>query len=1363
MDNSSFQGQPPPNYHEHAKNSQPIVNCFSCKKPSGAKCLLCSKCHKTFHLKCAKKSSILQIFTCKGCLKKVQVADSPQASRSHRSNIVNPSKNAITRRQNLELQRLEEERQLAIERDREFLRRKYQLLEEIDDMNSLVTNSLGDCENDQPDSPINTAQNMSSEQQNVREITYFDLSVDKHVNVPTTSNNNINSGFTTAGTNIPATALKSATNSLAVDSTQNKTTHDFFCSTLNNNTTTFINSTSAPTTNTAQTNSSLPSEHQETLAATFSSVSRNSINPDLTFQQINARQTVPKDLPAFNGNPEEWPLFSSTYDWSTSVCGLTDAENLVRLQKSLRGDALQSVQHILIHPSCVPTAISTLKLLYGQPEKILHSLKMKIQSLPPINPNKLETITSFAVQIKGLEATIEACGLFDELNNSSLLQELICKLPSYFQINWGTFKMNLAKQNKKVNLSEFSNWIFDIGLSASSVNIENTLSSAAEPFSRNKQRSAFVHTHAEQYRHVCLLCDGDCNNIANCQTFKAADRAKRWEIVREYKLCKHCLRKHFGTCNNIKLCGIDGCQFKHHSLLHKAMVNEEIDTRRTSTLTHTNLNANENNQTHSCNTHSAANHDNFFKIIPITIYGNENKCVKTFAFIDEGSSTSLIEEQIINDLNLTGVTEPLCLRWTGNVERNEENSSRLCVTVAGPNQRKFAADVRTVKYLSLPKQTVDIKELARYFPYLRNIPIESYTNAAPRVLIGLNNSRLCVAKRIKEGKINEPVAISTRLGWLLYGSMKGLPSVEYYHYHICDCSAEYDKKLDNLIKRFYCLETSGISNTAKILSKDDEKAITILKKYTKQRADGHYETSLLWRNENVEMPDSYEMAKKRFLCLEKKLKSDKNLNDIFNKTIAEYLSKGYVTRIKDNDIQSKGKVWYLPIFPVFNKNKPGKCRIVWDAAAMSNGVSLNSMLMKGPDFLSSLPSILLRFRQKAVAVCGDIEQMFHQIIIREEDRNVQRFLWRNNNNREPDIYAMNVMIFGASCAPCISQFVKNINASKFEKQYPTAAAAIQQNHYVDDFLDSVDTVAEAISLASDVKYIHSTAGFNIRNWLCNNNDVVNAISENENHQQKSLNLGSELDADKVLGVFWKSNDDLITFKLSPYILESDLFLGNKTPTKRKLLKILMTVYDPLGLIGHYLMYLKMVLQEVWRSGVEWDEEIQAPQMVKWRKWLALLPEIQNIKIPRCYLQTFNIYDNLNVQLHTFADASENGYAAVSYLRISDGSNVVVSLVGSKTRVAPLRITSIPRLELMAALIASRFASSIASSLSIKISQKIFWSDSKTVICWIRSDHRRYHQFVAFRVSEILDTTELNEWRWISGKLNVADEATKWLK
>ncbi|XP_055527396.1 uncharacterized protein LOC129720014 [Wyeomyia smithii] len=119
------------------------------------------------------------------------------------------------------------------------------------------------------------------------------------------------------------------------------------------------------------------------------------------------------------------------------------------------------------------------------------------------------------------------------------------------------------------------------------------------------------------------------------------------------------------------------------------------------------------------------------------------------------------------------------------------------------------------------------------------------------------------------------------------------------------------------------------------------------------------------------------------------------------------------------------------------------------------------------------------------------------------------------------------------------------------------------------------------------------------------------------------------------------------------------------------------------------------------------------------------------------------------------DASENGMAAVCYLRFIKSDAISCSIVAAKTRVASLRFTSISRMELAAAILGARLA------LTFRISSKLYWSDSRDVLCWINSDHRRYSQYVGHRISEILDISEAHEWRWVPSKLNCADDATKW--
>ncbi|XP_058817409.1 uncharacterized protein LOC131680718 [Topomyia yanbarensis] len=248
--------------------------------------------------------------------------------------------------------------------------------------------------------------------------------------------------------------------------------------------------------------------------------------------------------------------------------------------------------------------------------------------------------------------------------------------------------------------------------------------------------------------------------------------------------------------------------------------------------------------------------------------------------------------------------------------------------------------------------------------------------------------------------------------------------------------------------------------------------------------------------------------------------------------------------------------------------------------------------------------------------------------------------------------------------------------------------------------------------------------------------------------------------EKVLGMWWCTLTDTFTYKLSRNQNE-DLLLGRRKPTKREVLRMLMSIFDPLGLISHILIFLKVLLQEVWRSSIEMDDIIPEKLQGKWEQWPEILPEVQNIRIPRCYRSVTPLNPETTVQLHTFVDASESGYACDVYLRFQNLDSIECSIVGAKSRVAPLKFLSIPRLELQAAVIGARLANSITQSLSLKIDQHIFWSDSRDVLYCIRSDHRRYSQFVAFRVSEILETTGIDSWRWLPSKENVADEATKW--
>ncbi|XP_062710974.1 uncharacterized protein LOC134289009 [Aedes albopictus] len=246
-------------------------------------------------------------------------------------------------------------------------------------------------------------------------------------------------------------------------------------------------------------------------------------------------------------------------------------------------------------------------------------------------------------------------------------------------------------------------------------------------------------------------------------------------------------------------------------------------------------------------------------------------------------------------------------------------------------------------------------------------------------------------------------------------------------------------------------------------------------------------------------------------------------------------------------------------------------------------------------------------------------------------------------------------------------------------------------------------------------------------------------------------------------MWWDTISDTFTFKI-PKRCCQELLSGEQVPTKREVLRILMSVYDPLGLLANVLMYLKVLLQEIWISKIGWDEPIHEQHQEKWRIWLSVLHKVDTVSINRCYrtLTSSSTVSNV-VQLHVFVDASEKGYAAVAYFRFEERNTIECAFVTAKTRVAPLKYMSIPRLELQAAVIGTRLAKMIGDTHRIPVRERFFWSDSRDVLFWIRSDHRRFDKFVGARVGEILENSEASEWLWIPTKLNVADEGTKWQK
>lgn len=1121
------------------------------------------------------------------------------------------------------------------------------------------------------------------------------------------------------------------------------------------------------------------------------------VNRVLTKEHIASRHTFAKEEIKFDGNPLNWPSFIIYFTETMNLCNFSDAENLLRLRRCLEGDAHAAVEHRLYVPNSVDGILTTLRLLFGRPQMIIKKLLEKVGAIPKVNQEKFSDLINFSLAVQNLCATMSSTGLESHLNNPQLLQDLLNKLPATYKMDWSKFKRTNGFAEFDINLETFSDWLSILAEDASEYNefedIVRVSNSSTKSSGKNLQIKKSVNAHIEDSSEStssnnsqkCSICEKNCRRPSDCRKFKQLSQQERWNVVKKSKLCGKCLGKHdFRSCDLKKKCGTNGCEAIHHPLLHNFKKDEKNGKSKVfSSSTDTNVDSTSTSKSNQAATaekktvavHQISERDVYFKIIPVILYF-ENKSINTYAFLDDGSEVTLIEEELALELGTVGIESSLCLRYTANQSRHEPSSRLISLQISGTqrDKRYTLPDLRTVEELALPSQTISRNEIVKKYSYLKNVPFPEMYEARPRILIGLNYAKLKMSLEVVVGEddsIENPIAARTPLGWLVYGQNQDIKSSYYVQHHkfeICPCNLEKDEDLHQLFKEYSSVDSFGVSASAKCPeSKEIEKAKRIMEDTTIRR-DGRFETGLLWRYDNFQVPDSFSMAIKRLECTENKLRKTPDLLANVNNQIKDFITKGYIRKLNKNEIKSKeAECFYLPIFVALNPKKPSKVRIVWDAAAKVKGISLNSLLLTGPDLLSPLIDILRRFRERKIAISGDIVEMFHQIQIKEDDQHYQRFLWRDgDSSKEPEVYVMQVMTFGSTCSPSSAQYIKNLNASEFADKFQRAAFAITENHHVDDLLDSVDTVEEAIQLINDVRYIHEQGGFKIRNFLSNSKEVLAGIGQNSDGETKDLSICKDSEFEKILGMWWNTEideEDYFTYSLKFTKLDKDVVEGRRAPTKREVLRTLMTIFDPLGYLSHFLVYIKILLQDIWREKIDWDEPIPERLHKNWLTWFNLLPMVENVKIPRHYSPKLSKDNRTIIELHTFVDASIDAYCAVSYFRIEDENGVDCVLIGAKTKVAPQKPISIPRLELMATVLGARLTASLRKSHTLKIDKIFMWSDSMDALSWIHSDHRKYRQFVALRVGEVLELTDIQWWNFVPGKLNVADLGTKWTK
>ena len=460
-----------------------------------------------------------------------------------------------------------------------------------------------------------------------------------------------------------------------------------------------------------------------------------------------------------------------------------------------------------------------------------------------------------------------------------------------------------------------------------------------------------------------------------------------------------------------------------------------------------------------------------------------------------------------------------------------------------------------------------------------------------------------------------------------------------------------------------------------------------------------------------------------------RFKKDKEYEAKYKDFMSTIIINGDAELVEDH----KDNAWYIPHFGVFHPKKPGKIRIVFDCAAKTDGKSLNDYLLAGPDMMNSLLGILMRFRQEKIALSCDIERMFHQFHVNKNDRDYLRFFWLSDNG-ETVTYRMKVHLFGAKSSPACATFGLRYLAEKIHGNEKAAKEFITNNFYVDDGLTSTLDVPTATLLINQAMDLCKRGNIRLHKFVTNSPELLATVPETERADCSNVDL---LDIDssihRTLGIQWNTSSDEFSYKLS---------ITTKNLTRREILSTIASIFDPLGLISSFIITGKIILQQCCKRNLEWDEKLPTDLANRWIDWISTLEALKSIDFPRCYKP--REFENITkAELHSFSDASNNAYGAAIYLRLTDANgNVTVTLVHAKARVAPSNITSIPRLELQAAVLSTLLTDFVRKELtSYEISKVNYYTYSKIVLGYLNNDARRFQVFVANRAQKIRNYTK----------------------
>ncbi|XP_070169321.1 uncharacterized protein [Polyergus mexicanus] len=818
-----------------------------------------------------------------------------------------------------------------------------------------------------------------------------------------------------------------------------------------------------------------------------------------------------------------------------------------------------------------------------------------------------------------------------------------------------------------------------------------------KPIAASRVHAATASTNAQSQ---CSLCPAR-HFIHACPTFVSKNASQRRDIVKQQKRCFNCLSARHSTheCRSKYSCRV--CHKKHHSMLH---VDSDSSSSALKKAPSNCSSPQASDAAPEVNSLSASTVMRRRKPVLlatawVTIRSPSGRTAVVRALLDQGSEMTFISESLAQILRLKRIRMPISVSAVGGINAGTfQHATHIFISHRKSLVPSLSTTALILKSLTsyTPRRHVDLSSLS----YLSDLPRADSdpTSSDPiNIIIGADLYSDIIRDGIHRGSVGQPFAQNSIFGWIISGPLTSLERNDP-----SQSTMTFSHCDRGSISAHHTISSPSLEEELRRFWEIEELPRQSILTPQEKQCEEHFSST------------HYRDSDGRYI-VRLPFKTSPPIDIGKSRFRAEKMLNSLVRRLHEKPEVAKEYFDFISEYERLGHMRP---------VPMPQGDIEPAVYLPHHGVIresSSTTRLRVVFNASSVTSNGtSLNDHLHAGPKLQTDL-ISLILWKRSQSEPLIDYQLLTVTYGMACAPFLALRVLKQLVRDEGQQFPLAVSILRDNIYVDDLLFGADDTTRIRQARDQLNSMLKRGGFVLRKWASNSPSLLEDI-DRADHGLATKKPLAEDEQIKILGIGWNPTNDTFEFRVS--------LTDNVPETKRKILSAIAKFYDPLGWVTPVTITAKIFMQQLWRLKIDWDDVGLGS-------------------------------DTNHAEIHGFADASTYAYAACVYLKtISSAGNITTTLLVGKSKVAPLKPLSIPRLELSAAVLLSRLVEFVRESNGYKNLPCYCWTDSTIVLAWVSQPPSRWKTFVANRVNDIQTRLPDVEWRHVPTEENPADCASR---